>query len=525
MLDLWILTPAETLPQEAIQKNAFLWMAEAKPLPPASPSDDDAQEIVVDAGTPNELRLLFDAKETDLAERVAGVCNSFYVSSGKSGVEDFHRGILETGWRRADDAPVMSASRPAPKSATPEVRGEQVYVNAAATPKRHALSVAVDEWSRRLEEFSKRVVERVQTVANQFAKEKLEKSLDQTLRQAYERYFRGVPPGGRVSSGQLVVPGATLTGPDVSDLADAMTQIATLARELGFFREQSYTEKRAVRLVGLVSDSPGSFGPGLLLPGIFGPGLLRAALKQDLRGLLETPSASSALAIATQGEEAVMRVFAEECARLSRKHPVLIRLWDQPIVFEVADLWNNTPATQRLAALAADGRLADALANLLNNTSAAANDLIAALRANPKEIWRYDNAIHGALQSVHLNEGDIAWRAAEDYLLEQKGVYSDIAKINMGLGVIEWVVAAAASVAPPVTGVLAMLSGAAGVVDVAESFVIEASKDRAFEACLDPAESIALEGGSYVGVVVSALFMLFGLRGIGRDVAKGLRAP
>lgn len=508
MLDLTVLAPAETMPQEAVQEHAFLWTAEAKPLPPSSPSDDDAQEIAVAAGTPNELRLLFDAKETDLAERVAAVCNALYVISGKSGVEDFRNGILETGRRAVAGMPTS-----APPSATPEVRGEQVYVNAAATPKRHALMFALDQWSLRLKEFSKRVTQRAETAALQFARMKLERSLQLTLEQSL-RYLRGGSFGSRVTSGQLVAPGATLAGPDVSDLADALTQLATLRRELTYFREQSDAAKRAVRRVGLVDSSTG----------ILGPGLLRAASDQDLRGLLDTPSASNALARATQGEEAATRVLAEACARLSRIHPVLIRLWDQPIVFVVADLWNGTPAARRLAALTADGRLTVALADLLNKTAAAANDFIADLRANPEEIWRYDNAIRGALRSLHLGEGDIAWQVTEDYLLEQRGAWSDIAQINLSLNVIE-MVAASAAVAPPVTAVLAILGAAGGVAEVVEGFVAEARNDRAFEACLDPAESLALEQGSYAGVVFSALFMMFALRGAGRDVAKALRVP
>jgi hypothetical protein len=190
----------------------------------------------------------------------------------------------------------------------------------------------------------------------------------------------------------------------------------------------------------------------------------------------------------------------------------------------VADLWNRTPAASQLAVIQADGTLAAALTTVFNETSAAANGFIADLRANPEEIWRYHNAIYPTLKALHLNQGDVAWRAIEDHLIAVSGEMSPVAQLSMGLGLVE-MLAAGLAVAPPVAVVLAVLSAAAGVAELIENAVNEARKDRAFDACLDPSESLAVEPGSYTGLVVGALFMLFQIRGAGKGLVKALAVP
>lgn len=504
MIELTSLAPAETLPAEPYGENAFLWQSEAKPLPNAEdPSDDDVQEIAVNAGNADEIRLLFNARESTLAERMAGVCNSFYVNAGTAGVDGLLKAIVEGGIRAAGGMPI-----PAPASEVPVVRGERVYVSAATTPKRNALRVAVEQWQKQIRPFAEKVVDRVQVVGLAYATAKLQQCADQTMRQAL-RYLKSGASNRGTTSGELVGPHSPLAGPDVADLADALTQIAAMRREVQLFQDQSNEAKAAVRKVGIVDSRTR----------VLGPALLHAAAAQDLRALLDVPSATGALARATQGYDAAVQLLAQQCSLKCRTHPVLYRLWDQPIAYEVADLWNNSPAAYRLTVLQADGRLAAALAAVLNETVAAANDFIVDLRVNPEEIWSYDTAIYAALDALQLSQGDIAWRAAEEHLETTQGALSPLSQLNLGLGIVE-VLAAGAAVAPPVAAVLAVLSAGVGVAELVESALKEARKDRAFAACLDPAQSLALEGGSYAGVVVGALFMIFQLRGVGRDVAK-----
>ncbi len=502
-MELIVLAPAENLPPEQ-GDNRFLWQAEAKPLPEVGePSDANAQEIAVTLDGAGEVRLLFNAYEASLADRVAGVCNTFYVTSGRAGVDSFLKAIVETGWRAAG----TRYSVRLPDGLLPKVRGEPTYGNVTYSPKRHALRIAVEKWQEAIPSFEDKVVERTQAVALDIANKKLEECAARTLRESL-RYLKSGSPRG-AGSGKLVQENSPLAGADVAELAQALTQIAAMRRELELFASESDRAKAQIRRVGIIDD------PSRVL----GPSLLHAGAAQDLRGLLYVPSAAGALAKATQGYDAAARLLAQECSKLCRAHPVLHRLWDQPIAYEVADLWNNTPAKDRVAALQAQGTLSLALTEVLNAATTAAFELITELRVSPDEIWRYDPAIYAALDALHLNEGDIAWRAAEDHLVTVKGSMSTISRVSLALSGVE-LIAAASAVAPPVAAALAVLSTATMAMELGESAFNESRKDRAFRACLDPADSLAVEAGSYAGLVIGALFMLLQIRSTGKSLTK-----
>jgi hypothetical protein len=501
VIDLTIIAP-DPAPARRAPDDAVLWALETRRLPDRDePKDEDVQEIVVSAGTDDELRLIFDAHEPDLGERVAAVCNSFYVNGGAAGVAALQRAIVESGLRSAGGMPVPSAKRPT-------VRGEQVYITGALSPKRHALRVALERWQERLPPFAARVIAKVQAVALDLARVKLEASADQTLRQA-GRYLRSAQARG-TSSGHLVAPGSPLIdGPDLASLAEALTAIATMRRELEHFRQVARDPTARVHSAAILDGMT-----------MLGPALVNPIKAKELRGLLDVPGAITALARATQGYQSVTRMLAIECSMWCRIHPVLHRLWNQPIAYEVADLWNNTPAARRTGALQADGRLARALAAAFDETSAAANAFLADLRAHPETIWRYEPAIEAALRELLLGAGDVAWRATEDHLASVKSEMSPLSQLGLALGGIE-VLAASMAVAPPVGAVLAILSGAVSIAEWAEGAVDESRKDRAFQATLDPADSLALEPSSYVGLVVGAVFVLLQLHGAGMAARIG----
>lgn len=502
MYQLTILGASEEPVHLSLKDNSLLWCSEAKPLAPPTLTDENAQEIVVAPGTADELRLVFNTKESDLNERVAGICNSLMSTSGMRGVQELAVAIGETGYRF--EGRVYRPIR------TPQVRGEQTYVNAAASPRRHALKLGVEAWQANWAKFAKAVIDRVQSEAVRLATVRLERSSQIVLTQSV-RYFKGSAPRPPTSSNAQVHPEAALLGPDVEDLLEAIAEIAAMRREIEFFDQQAWEAKQAARRVGLTEKGLGTFGPLMR----------RAAINQDLRAMLEVPSATSALARATQGFDAATRVFAQACAEKCRLHPVLRRLWDHALVLEIGELWNRTPATERLDVINADGRLAALLSQLLNGTAKAAESFIAELRSNPDGVWKYPPAIRAALEALYLNEGDLAWRVVEDHLAAIEGSMSELASISLGLGVVE-LIAGASAVAPPVAVAIAILSAGAAVAELIESAMEEARKDRAFAACLDPADSLAVEGGSYVGVVVSAVFILLQLRGVKTTALKAL---
>jgi hypothetical protein len=100
VIEITAIGPADQLDEQTpFAENAFLWRAEAKPLSPANPTDDNVQEIRIFEGMDDELLLTFDTFEEDLDERVAGVCNSLFVESGLDGVSVFGRAVADTGIR------------------------------------------------------------------------------------------------------------------------------------------------------------------------------------------------------------------------------------------------------------------------------------------------------------------------------------------------------------------------------------------------------------------------------------------
>ena len=186
----------------------------------------------------------------------------------------------------------------------------------------------------------------------------------------------------------------------------------------------------------------------------------------------------------------------------------------------------TTPLSRnRSAALSADGGSAGALAQVLNDTTNAAYDFIADLRANPEEIWRYGNAVHGALEALHLNEGDIASaRVADERLDAQSKAMDTMAQLNLGLGVVE-VAAAHLMVIPPVAVVFALVSAGVGVAELVEGFVDQARQGSGLSGNARSRPSLRFEGGSYWGVVIGAVFILLQLRGPGALSRRRSREP
>jgi hypothetical protein len=481
IIELTTVEPAQVF-KDISPENAFLWQTEPKPAGEVpEPKKEDVQLILVYPNTEREIRLAFNVADPNLTDRVAEVCNSFFVTSGSPGVSDFQNSI-----------------------------GNPVNLAPETTPRRFVLYVEVEAWQRWLAAFAEKVVARTQFVACEIAGKKLDQTLKQTLGEAV-RYLRSGQFGGSPGTGQLVLPNSPLTGPDVASLAGALSKVAAMRRELDLLKAESAQARDRIRGVGFVDSGSG----------VLGPGLLHAAAAQDLRSLsaVDDLRSLSALDSATLAYEAGERAFVLECTALCQLHPVLHRLASKPIVLQVADIWDNTLPEERLAALQADGSLALALSNVLNEITDAAFRFQNDLRVNPNDIWRYEKPIHAALEAMHLNEGDIAWRVASEHLQARTSGMSTLSRLSFGLNAVE-LIAAAAAVAPPVAAVLAILSAGAGVAELVEGALNEGQKDLAFQACLDPAMCVAVEGGNYAGVVIGAAFMLLQFRDLGRSVAR-----
>lgn len=478
MIEATLLVPASKEAAPADPKDLFLWQAETKPLgDPPEPTEAQIQEIVVDPQGTGALSLIFNADDPDLSERVAGACHSLYALHGSEGLRDFRNALQGTGVQAA--GAFMEPLSPV------RVRGELIYLGEEETPKRHALIRAFEKHKEVLETFVGAAVARIEAVAAQVAQERLRKVKDQLFKEAM-RYL-ALKGDGSASGANGFLDGSERTeGPEVMDLAEAMWEIATLRRELALARGAQDRARRKAR------TARQHYWPN----------------RRELEAALAAASRER-----SRSEEALARICAEHCATF----PVLYRLWDQPVTLEVGAVWADALPNSRAGALQHGTSLAKALAETINAVASEATEFEAELRAAPEEAWRYDPAVFAALDALYLAQGDLGWKAAEEKLESVNGSLSPLSKLSMGLGGVE-LLASALAVPPPAAAVIAVASLAAGIAELVESALVEARKDRAFRACLNPGDSLAMAPGAYGAVAIGALFLMLQIK----DVNKGL---
>ncbi|SFV04207.1 hypothetical protein SAMN05216350_11924 [Polaromonas sp. YR568] len=463
MLNLTLLMPQEKDLDPMKDEDFFLWQAESAVLPDMpEPGEADAQEIAIYPEGSELLRLLFNAGEPDLQERVAGYCNSFYAMYGSEGVRAFAAAILDPPATLWDPA---TAPR---EPLNPPLKGERVY-RGEDTPKRHRLLQAYKKQKKVLDAFIVRAEKRIQAKALEVVKARLKK-LNQQL--VTERIRYKMPPQGSM----IVAPEleANLNG-----LAQAMWEIATLKRELEYFDAQYV----------MAQHTPGT---GYYIPS-----------PEEFRKRTEPVEKDQA-----RVRETLVARLVEHCKR----YPVLHRLWKHPALFDVADTWVNALPKDKSSKVTYNTRLLDTIDETLNGVQAAMGLMETELNEAPEVVWRYSPVINEALKSLHLGRGDMAWMVAQERLASFKGQMGPFAKLSLGIGIVEDLAAMAAAT-PPIAALLAAASLTSALGDVIESAVEEGKKDRAFEACLNPADSFAAEQGNYIGAVVGALFFFLQLRG------------
>jgi len=469
MIELTLLMPQEKDLDPMKEEDFFLWQAEAPALEAQpEPSEATAQEIVLYPEGQTPLRLLFDTGEPRLQDRVAGFCNSFYATYGMEGVRAFASSILDPPVTTWD--PSVAPRTPL----KPPLKGERVY-RGESTPKRHVLLEAYKKHRKALDTFIGRAEERIQVKALEVVKARLN-TMNHELTKERVRY-KAPPRGFVVDAAQ------TGSNPDGLDgLAHAMWEIATLRRELDYFNKQYDTAQH----------TPGK-GEGYYVPSY-------AAFRKRT-GLVEKDQARIRETLAAR--------LADHC----RRYPILYKLWDHDVVLEVADAWSNAPPRDRRDKVTYATRLLDTIDETLNEVQAARGLLESELREAPEVVWRYSPVIEEALRSLHLGQGDLAWRAAQEKLASFKGEMGPFAKLGIGIGIVEDLASLGAA-APPVAALLAAASLASSLGEMIESAVEEGKKDRAFAASLNPADSFSAEQGNYISAVVGAFFLIFQIRGM-----------
>jgi hypothetical protein len=165
--------------------------------------------------------------------------------------------------------------------------------------------------------------------------------------------------------------------------------------------------------------------------------------------------------------------------------------------------------------------LRDAVIEALTGTWQAAGELHAKLTSDPAAIWRFRAIIDAALDELHLDESNFAWRAAEDRIADETPgtdldtVSTWLGRVGLAAGFVgAEPVAAAASVADLlVQGIL-----------LVQRILTTMEQQLGVDAFLKPSDALAIDQ-SWSGVGVDVFFLALNLWQSRGDIKtlRGLR--
>jgi hypothetical protein len=295
----------------------------------AAPAEADAQEVVfsppVDeehgASTSDEpLLLVFDMKAEDIDDRIAEVCESAYIYYGEDGLKELGAAFIGTGVESAPFAMLL----PVP------ARGERIYIDPERTPKRHRLRAAYDSYREALPDRRTRSESVIEATSLPLALRRLEASREQVATETM-RYL-SLAEDRRAAALEFLRRGFTqswVTGPEALGLAADLRAIAqarrTLAERVGRQRAEVDRWDQARRpAIDAYLQRPEVRQGRLSEREIIGA--------IQAMGLLGDPEAVRA-ARAAVGQQ--QRLVAELVAQRAARRPILFRLWNGEVPFEV----------------------------------------------------------------------------------------------------------------------------------------------------------------------------------------------
>ena len=466
---------------------------------------DGVQEIVFEPPSGNEtldgtpLRLMFDMSAADVSARVLDACESTYILYGLDGL-----GRLEFAFTGRSAR--YLGGFPSALSMPNKVKGELVFRDSATTPKRARLLELHAEYLKTLNARKEGVTRILEQEAKRIARARLGESRTQVRNEA-ARYLSLKEPRdadvvlNRSDYAQVI------TGPDAGPLVNALARIArvrrvlegetrTLRQAIGKWETQ---KREAFLRAAHWAEVQARF-----------PGVRSAEQTALFADVPEPQSLTDARATVSRQYAAL----AELVTRLGAIHPLLFRLWDTDAAFEAERVLREG----RESAIARSTALRNHVVDALRGAWKAAADLREKIDDDVEYVWHYPPLIHAALESMHLDAGDFAWRAAEDRLaMEQPSEL--LSELSMALDVI---------------GLAALVTGAEPVAvaaDIADFFVTAAltieqvidywRQELAYKAILNPAHSLAVEQ-SAGAVAVQVFFLIVSLWGAKSSALKAL---
>jgi hypothetical protein len=499
-VEVQVLTTPEMLPAD----GPDITLLDVAPSPPGpSPSGDAVQDVVVELPGPREhdeplepLRLSFDTAAAGLTHSVAEVCDSFYVLAGMRGLTELERAFHGTGRASAFGGMLLPVNG----------RGDPIYLGAERSPLRHKLVLAFGAYIRELPARRTAMQDLVESAAARSALARLNASRAQIVQEA-RRYLslsqREEAASVFLSSG---VRTTQLTGPDVPGLALDLRRIAA-ARE-----EMNRTEKALSETVARWNEGKRSVVEQELERLQARHGYLTERQIMDVARAYELggPAAEQRAAQRTVDQQRI--AVASLVAELGARRPVLFRIWDGDLPFQVRDALLAGRATnivQQRAVLTDLVPLREAVYDALETAWTASGEMLRRFGEEPVTCWRFRALVESTLTELHADESNAGWRAAQDRI-DQEQPGGELAVVSTWLGH----VALAAWLAGPGAGYLMAVATVAQLAVDLVKIIVKAlavhEQRLSLDAFLSPSAGFVVDP-TYSSLAVDVLWLTLGL--------------
>jgi hypothetical protein len=205
------------------------------------------------------------------------------------------------------------------------------------------------------------------------------------------------------------------------------------------------------------------------------------------------------------------------------EHPILYRIWSPTLASAMHRLFER-PGIGRaeMKIFTPENRFRYGVAEALRSSFRAAEALADRIAGHPAHVWRYPLLIEAALAEMRLADDDFI-RIAAEHRIDQLAEEAEATEMAMTRASEVLMVAQLAvrfipapQVQVPANIALIAIDTALGALHLIGRYLRESDTRDAFRAFLNPGNSFAVSDGSYLGTVVGAAFLLFGIAGLSR---------
>ena len=217
-------------------------------------------------------------------------------------------------------------------------------------------------------------------------------------------------------------------------------------------------------------------------------------------------------------------VLASTLADEATSHPLLYRIWSPALAEE---LWNrfNRPDIKKASmdVFSPVFHFREAVSSSLRSSWSAATSLLEKISRQRSHVWQFPLLISAAVEQMQLADDAFERVAAEHrvaQLLEEEErlgrffVHASSVLTAAGL-LVRMIPAPAATL--PASIAIAAIDAAIGGLGLLVQYFKETNTREGFRAFLSPGDSFAASDGSYLGTIVGAAFLRFGVGGMRRS--------